>query len=468
MASTPSPPIPHAPGDATTFDDNVATSPIPGDTILYEEAATAPTIPDNREASSVEPSATPSPAQDEPDDVHRCFICLEDEPPTNLPAGWVTPCTCSLEGHQHCLLTWVADLEGQGKDIKCPVCQSPIQVLDRWDPAVQLSDDVMRSFSNMSPLVLVTFLTGGAIVSSAFYGMHVLEVFAGPDVALEYLYVTETREKPTSWWSTALAKFKEALPAMIPQEEGATRAAQPGANGEVKVDRLHFFSLALIGPALVLNRLYLGNLVIVPSSVIYAMFFVEHQSDLLAWPPRPKKVMSIFPTIKALYLQAYWICAKMVDRRVEATLARRRSLQGETAERVAAPQVNNAHVAPEEEEADIIDLAIGEEEEEEEEDEDEAGEPQHDPAQAQARADRRANANSSLSSVLNFFAGALLWPTVSYSAGNLLRLTLPKPWVTRPEKGPITGLLQERWGRSLVGGCLFCRLERRILPIHKV
>lgn len=185
------------------------------------------------------------------------------------------------------------------------------------------------------------------------------------------------------------------------------------------------------------------------------MFFVEHQSDLLAWPPGPQKAMAIFPTIKALYLQAYWICAKMVDRRVEATLARSRGLQGDTSERVAAPQVNNAHVAPEEEEeADIIDLAIGEEEEEEE-----AGEPQNGPAQAQARADRRANPNSSLSSVLNFFAGALLWPTVSYSVGNLLRLTLPKSWVTRPSTGPITGLLQERWGRSLVGGCLFVVLK---------
>ena len=79
------------------------------------------------------------------------------------------------------MLTWVADLEAQGKDIKCPVCQSPIQVLDRWDPAVQLSDEIMRSLSSMSPFVLLSFVSGGALVSSAFYGMHALEIFAGPE-----------------------------------------------------------------------------------------------------------------------------------------------------------------------------------------------------------------------------------------------------------------------------------------------
>ncbi|KAK6865678.1 hypothetical protein PG995_002206 [Apiospora arundinis] len=449
MASMPSPPTPHAPGDATTPDDTATTLQIQDDTAISEEASPAPLIPDNRDTytSSVVSSAMSSPAQDEADDVHRCFICLEDEPPTNLPANWVTPCTCSLEGHQQCMLTWVADLEAQGKEIKCPVCQSPIQVLDKWDPAVQLSDEIMRSLSNMSPFVLLSFLSGGALVSSAFYGMHVLEIFAGPEVALHFVVKEPTRDG--NYWSIAMGKVKDALPALIPQEQHAAQALEPGA----RVNVLHFLSLTMIGPALILNRLYLGNFVIVPTSVIYAMFFVEHQSDLLSWPPGPRKAMAIFPTIKALYLQAYWTCAKMVDRRIEDVLARSRALQGETAEQSAAPLMNDAHVAPDED-ADFIDLVIGEDEEEEE-----AGGPQNGQAQAQARVDQRANPNSSLSAVLNFFAGALLWPTVSYSVGNLLRMTLPKTWVTRPSTGPITGLLQERWGRSLVGGCLFVVLK---------
>ena len=144
----------------------------------------------------------------------------------------------------------------------------------------------------------------------------------------------------------------------------------------------------------------------------------------------------------------------MVDWRIEAALARSRSLQGDAAEQATAPLVNNTHVAPDDD-AEFIEPVVGGDEEEEG-----AGEPQIGQPGAQAQPDRRANPpNSSLSSVLNFFAGALLWPTVSYSVGNLLRMTLPKTWVTRPSSGPITGLLQERWGRSLAGGCLFVVLK---------
>lgn len=65
-----------------------------------------------------------------------------------------------------------------------------------------------------------------------------------------------------------MGKVKETLPALIPREEDATRAVRYGLDGEGKVNVLHFLSLTMIGPALVLNRLYLGNLVIVPSSVV--------------------------------------------------------------------------------------------------------------------------------------------------------------------------------------------------------
>lgn len=68
------------------------------------------------------------------------------------------------------------------------------------------------------------------------------------------------------------------------------------------------------------------------------------------------------------------------------------------------------------------------------------------------------------SALLNFLAGSLLMPGVWCGMGELMRLLLPRRLVTRPSGGgavssaPLgsaTGLLQERWGRSLVGGCLF-------------
>jgi hypothetical protein len=57
--------------------------------------------------------------------------------------------------------------------------------------------------------------------------------------------------------------------------------------------------------------------------------------------------------------------------------------------------------------------------------------------------------------------GALLFPAISASMGGLLKLTLPKSWTTAastPERGK-AGLLQSRWGRSVIGGCLFVLLK---------
>jgi hypothetical protein len=61
--------------------------------------------------------------------------------------------------------------------------------------------------------------------------------------------------------------------------------------------------------------------------------------------------------------------------------------------------------------------------------------------------------------------GAILFPTIAGLSGELLQVLLPRAWTVRPAaaKGllgdggarPFTGLLQHRWGRSLVGGCLF-------------
>ncbi|KAK5109027.1 hypothetical protein LTR62_007575 [Meristemomyces frigidus] len=67
--------------------------------------------------------------------------------------------------------------------------------------------------------------------------------------------------------------------------------------------------------------------------------------------------------------------------------------------------------------------------------------------------------------------GALLFPTLASLSGSLLTFLLPKTWVTslpvhipsanwlKSLKGTdttrVTGLLQTKWGRSLVGGCVF-------------
>jgi hypothetical protein len=71
--------------------------------------------------------------------------------------------------------------------------------------------------------------------------------------------------------------------------------------------------------------------------------------------------------------------------------------------------------------------------------------------------------------------GALFFPAISSLMGDLLKHTLPKKWVTKPflsdfivspkrmKALPATGLLQEKWGRSIVGGCLFVVLKDALI-----
>jgi hypothetical protein len=68
-------------------------------------------------------------------------------------------------------------------------------------------------------------------------------------------------------------------------------------------------------------------------------------------------------------------------------------------------------------------------------------------------------ADASGRSPINFIAGALLWPGVCYGAGELMRYLLPARFINKPLTGSPTGLLQQRWGRSFVGGCLFVVLK---------
>ncbi|KAA8628367.1 hypothetical protein SMACR_03771 [Sordaria macrospora] len=103
------------------------------------------------------------------------------------------------------------------------------------------------------------------------------------------------------------------------------------------------------------------------------------------------------------------------------------------------------------------------------------------PPQPAARARRERNNNNdrdrdgvelppfSLTDIVNNVVTSLLFPFISYGMGELIRLALPKSWTSPPKpivtsgffkRGTILsqgpgGLLQQRWGRSLAGGCLF-------------
>ena len=55
--------------------------------------------------------------------------------------------------------------------------------------------------------------------------------------------------------------------------------------------------------------------------------------------------------------------------------------------------------------------------------------------------------------------GALFFPAISSAMGGILAATLPTKWVFGMSKSGPRGLLQEKWGRTIVGGCLFVVLK---------
>jgi hypothetical protein len=88
-----------------------------------------------------------------------------------------------------------------------------------------------------------------------------------------------------------------------------------------------------------------------------------------------------------------------------------------------------------------------------------------------AEPDRQGNGGlrGTLRELSSHVVTALLYPGIAWGMGELLRLTLPRSWTTlaKLNSGSLwprvsyvrTGLLQEQWGRSLVGGCVFTVLR---------
>jgi hypothetical protein len=75
--------------------------------------------------------------------------------------------------------------------------------------------------------------------------------------------------------------------------------------------------------------------------------------------------------------------------------------------------------------------------------------------------------NINLRSLATAVMGALFFPAVSSVMGEVLKYSLPRRLIMRPMLGvktlPATGLLQDKWGRSMVGGALFIVLKDAVM-----
>lgn len=72
---------------------------------------------------------------------------------------------------------------------------------------------------------------------------------------------------------------------------------------------------------------------------------------------------------------------------------------------------------------------------------------------------RRAGLGTILSAASNSIVSALMLPWISFAMGEALRCLVPRAWTAAPAsqlyRTARLGFLQQQWGRSLLGGCLF-------------
>jgi len=88
----------------------------------------------------------------------------------------------------------------------------------------------------------------------------------------------------------------------------------------------------------------------------------------------------------------------------------------------------------------------------------------HQPAQPRRqRVRREQNIGFSTTGIADTILGALIFPSIAAAVGMALKEALPKSWVTAPASGKPTGFLQTRWGRSILGGCLFVGMKDAVL-----
>ncbi|RYP20328.1 hypothetical protein DL767_009474 [Monosporascus sp. MG133] len=440
MASEPSTPSePSSPLPLATEIGDEPSSPSPSHSRSHSSQPASPDVDSPGDAQeTTEPPSTPAQAPQSSPNTRRCFICLTDEPEASLPRDWATPCTCSLEGHQDCLLDWIDSLESDGKELRCPSCKAAIQIVDKWSPAVRLSHSLYGLFSDLSPTVIISFLSAGTVIGCAVYGFEALEIFAGPEFAKEFLF----KAKPSSPFPLALQRK---LP-FLSLDRGwlALKALSRLKLGPASV-------LPLVGPVLVLNRELFPRIITIPVSITVACLLSlrDPKNQPISWPPTLEQALILMPAVQATYFLLYKkLLLYLKQKLLDTTAKRAAALQEEHRRGDAGGDLEQGQEAQADHDDHdhnhnngardgvLIDIVIG-----------------------GNQLPRAGAANADAIWPLNFLAGALLWPGLCYSMGELIRLVLPRSLVTRPARGPSTGILQERWGRSLVGGCLFVALK---------
>ncbi|KAE8158855.1 hypothetical protein BDV40DRAFT_7840 [Aspergillus tamarii] len=366
------------------------------------------------------------------DEPRKCWICYTDETEESpLNTEWRSPCPCALTAHEACLLDWLADLEnprsrkrnGRNAKMMCPQCKSEI-VVSR--PRSYIVDTVRMLERVAGRLVLpgmVFTLAGTVWAGCCAHGVYSMYFVFGPEDARQIL------------------------------EESADGSWNSGLN----------LGLPLIPLVLIFSRTrYAEGLLPAIPVLFFATHNPGHDPDFDLWPPSAAMTFAALPYVKSFYSTIYERLFGKLERRWIAEVQPRQSDVNEFDDNAPPehPEADpprddgNGHILME---IDLeLQVGMGD-------NNGAGGQGQNQGAaqNGQMGLGRRDDLIHETSNLADIILGALAFPAISASMGGLLKYVLPKAWTAAPSalERSRPGLLQTRWGRSVVGGCAFVLLK---------
>ena len=378
----------------------------------------------------------------------KCWICYTDETEESpLNSEWRSPCPCTLTAHESCLLDWLADMEnpqsrsrnGRAKML-CPQCKSEIVVSRPRSYIVDAVRFVERIVGRLVLPGVVFTLAGTVWAGCCAHGVYSMYFIFGPEEARRIF------------------------------EESIDGSFNPALN----------LGLPSIPLVLVFSRTrYADGLL----PAIPVLFFASHgpanEPDFELWPPTAAMTFAALPYVKSFYTTLYERLFGKLERKWLAEVQPRAG-ENETGQQDAAAggATGGAAAVPENDGQVLMEIDLelqvgggGDNEERRQEPAQQARPQEQEQDQNQigggqmlglggrgGQTDIVADGSNLADTVL----GALLFPALSASMGGLLKFALPNSWTHASpsvlERGR-AGILQTRWGRSVIGGCVFVLLK---------
>lgn len=454
----------------------------------------------------------------EDDSVKRCWICFEDsteDTPETSP--WRDPCPCALVAHEECLLDWIADVEAPkntrnrsitAPKIECPQCKSEIKLARQRDYLVDLVRGCERLALKAVTPSAVFMLSGILYHSTVLHGIHsIYAVFGAYDGGriLRPLQLNSIRPPIEAYVHSPRNASRQVLRVLMDHAVHWRLYC-----GIPLITPILIFSRTSLADGIlpVLPIVFFASQAHSPDDAL----------DFATWPPSASFTFAVLPYIRSLYnfyYQKVWAekekqWMKEIQPRVTQSQADEANAGGNDNqnqrrdrgddENVFEVRIDGGLWDDWDEEEQLEELAgnnapippplQGEEDEaapgpnvqdnrpnprvggnEQRRQNAPAGQQQQQQGQQQNQ-DQPQNGNQqngqidrrisfSPLAIAETVIGALAFPTLAGFAGEALKLVLPRSWTTPPygaykwnNETPVKGFLQNKWARSIVGGCL--------------